>query len=324
MMSLRTFYDSTMRIPELIEAAANGGEPCFSFEFFPPKTDEGVASLFESIEDLNRLEPSYVSVTYGAGGTTREGTVEITTRIKRDYGIETMAHLSVVGETPDGLDAILDRLADAGIENVLALRGDPPRGETAFTPPPGGLKSSADLAAFIRGRESTSEFGIGASCFPEVHPEAADLDADIAFLHQKVDAGAEFLVSQLFFDNAVYFDWVERVREAGIEVPIVPGILPIISREGLHRFCGVCKTHIPERLDEQLAALDGDADAERAFGIAYASRQCEQLLAAGAPGIHFFVLNRATSVKAILGAIKAGRPWERTGGEIAAAAQGTS
>jgi methylenetetrahydrofolate reductase (NADPH) len=313
-----------MRIPELIEAAAEGGEPCFSFEFFPPKTDEGVATLFESIEDLNRLEPSFVSVTYGAGGSTRDGTVEITTRIKRDYGIETMAHLSVVGETPDGLDAILDRLADAGIENILALRGDPPRGDSDFTPPPDGLRSSAELAAFIRGRESTSGFGIGASCHPEVHPEAPSAEADIAFLREKVDAGAEFLISQLFFDNAVYFDWVERVREAGIDVPIVPGVLPIISREGLHRFCDVCKAHIPERLDDQLAALDGDPDAERAFGIAYASRQCEQLLAAGAPGIHFFVLNRATSVKAILGAIKAGRPWERTGGEILAAARGTS
>jgi methylenetetrahydrofolate reductase (NADH) len=323
MMDLLRFYDSPMRIPELIEAGA-GGEPCFSFEFFPPKTDEGVATLFGSIEDLNRLDPSFVSVTYGAGGSTREGTVEITTRIKRDYGIETMAHLSVVGETPEGLEAILDRLADAGIENILALRGDPPRGEAAFTPAPGGLQSSADLAAFIRSREATSDFGVGASCFPEVHPEAVDLDADIAFLQRKVDAGAEFLISQLFFDNAVYFDWVERVRDAGIDVPIIPGILPIISREGLHRFCDVCKAEIPDRLDEQLAALDGDPDAERSFGIAYASRQCEQLLAAGAPGIHFFVLNRATSVKAILGAIKAGRPWERTGGEIAAAARGTS
>ena len=310
-----------MRIPDLIAAA---DEPCFSFEFFPPKTEEGVAELFASIEDLNRLEPSFVSVTYGAGGSTREGTVEITTRIKRDYGIETMAHLSVVGETIEGLDAILDRLAAAGIENILSLRGDPPRGEPDFEPPAGGLRSSSELAAFIRRREATTRFGIGASCFPEIHPEAASSEADIAFLREKVEAGAEFLISQLFFDNAVYFDWVEQVRDAGIEVPIIPGILPIISRAGLHRFCEVCKARIPERLDEQLAALGGDPDAERAFGIAYASRQCEQLLAAGAPGIHFFVLNRATSVKAILGAIKAGRPWERTGGEIAAAARGTN
>ena len=310
-----------MRIPDLLAATA---EPCFSFEFFPPKTDEGAAELFASVEDLNRLEPTFVSVTYGAAGSTREGTVEVTTRIKRDYGIETMAHLSVVGETIAGLDAILDRLGEAGIENVLALRGDPPRGEPDFTPPPGGLRSSAELAAFIRGREASRSFGIGASCFPEVHPEAASPEADIAFLRAKVEAGAEFLISQLFFDNAVYFDWLASVREAGIEVPVIPGILPIISRAGLHRFCAVCQARIPDRLDEQLAALDGDPDAERAFGIAYASRQCEQLLAAGAPGIHFFVLNRATSVKAILGAIKAGRPWERTGGEILAAARGTS
>ena len=308
-----------MRIPDLLAAA---DEPCFSFEFFPPKTSEGVEELFASVEDLGRLAPSFVSVTYGAAGSTREGTVEVTTRLKRNYGIETMAHLSVVGETIEGLDAILDRLDAAGIDNVLALRGDPPRGEPDFQSPPGGLRSSAELAAFIRGREASARFGIGASCHPEIHPEAASAEADIAFLREKVDAGAEFLISQLFFDNAVYFDWLERVRDAGIEVPIIPGVLPIISRAGLHRFCDVCQARIPERLDEQLAALDGDPDAERAFGIAYASRQCEQLLAAGAPGIHFFVLNRATSVKAILGAIKAGRPWERTGGEITAAARG--
>ena len=301
-----------MRIPDLLAAA---DEPCFSFEFFPPKTSEGVEELFASVEDLGRLAPSFVSVTYGAAGSTREGTVEVTTRLKRDYGIETMAHLSVVGETIEGLDA-------AGIDNVLALRGDPPRGEPDFQSPPGGLRSSAELAAFIRGREASARFGIGASCHPEIHREADSAEADIDFLRQKVDAGAEFLISQLFFDNAVYFDWLERVRDAGIEVPIIPGVLPIISRAGLHRFCDVCQARIPERLDEQLAALDGDPDAERAFGIAYASRQCEQLLAAGAPGIHFFVLNRATSVKAILGAIKAGRPWERTGGEITAAARG--
>ncbi|MEZ5155561.1 MAG: methylenetetrahydrofolate reductase [NAD(P)H] [Solirubrobacterales bacterium] len=305
-----------MRIPDLL---ASSDEPCFSFEFFPPKTEEGVAELFASVADLDRLEPDFVSVTYGAAGSTREGTVEVTTRIKREYGIETMAHLSVVGETIEGLGEILDRLGDAGIENVLALRGDPPRGEPDFTPPAGGLRSSTELAAFIRGRESTAGFGIGASCHPEIHPEAASPEADIAFLREKVEAGAEFLISQLFFDNAVYFDWLERVRAAGIDVPIIPGILPIISRSGLHRFCSVCGAEIPDLLDAQLAALDGDEDAERAFGIAYASRQCEQLLAAGAPGIHFFVLNRATSVKAILGALKAGRPWERTGGEILAA-----
>lgn len=300
-----------MRIPEILA----GPEPCFSFEFFPPKTEEGTEALFASVEDLNRLEPGFVSVTYGAAGSTRDGTVEVTTRIKRDYGIETMAHLSCVGETIEGLETILERFAAAGIENILALRGDPPRGERAFTPASGGLRSSAELAAFIRGRELTRDFGIGASCFPEVHPEAGSGAADIAFLKEKVEAGAEFLISQLFFDNEVYFRWLAEVREAGIEVPVIPGILPILSRKGLHSFCGVCDARIPERLDHQLAALDGDPDAERAFGIAYAARQCEQLLAAGAPGIHFFVLNRAVSVKAVLGALLAARPWDRARGE---------
>ena len=296
-----------MRISEIL----GRGEPCFSFEFFPPKTEEGVDALFASIEDLCRLEPGFVSVTYGAAGATREGTVEITTRIQRDYGIEAMAHLSVVGETTEGIETMLSRIAESGIENILALRGDPPRGEGRFTPTPGGLASSAELAAFIRDYEPTRDFGIGASCFPEIHPEAASPEADIDFLREKVEAGAEFLVSQLFFDNDVYFDWLAQVREAGIDVPVIPGILPIISRSGLHRFCAVCDAQIPERLDAQLAALDGDEEAERRFGIAYAARQCEQLLATGAPGIHFFVLNRAVSVKAVLGALLASRPWDR-------------
>ncbi len=298
-----------MRISEIL----GGPEPCFSFEFFPPKTPEGERTLFETVAQLQRLDPGYVSVTYGAAGSTRDGTVEVTTRIQQEFGIETMAHLSVVGETVEGIETILSRFADAGIENVLALRGDPPAGEGEFTATPGGLSSSAELAAFIRDYGPTSEFGIGASCFPEIHPEATSAEADIDFLREKVDAGAEFLISQLFFDNEVYFEWLASVREAGIDVPVIPGILPIISRDGLHRFCRTCGALIPDRLDAQLEALGGDVEAERAFGVAYAARQCEELLAAGAPGIHFFVLNRAASVKAVLGSLLAARPWERAG-----------
>ena len=296
-----------MRISEIL----GGDEPCFSFEFFPPKTPEGEQMLFDSVAELQRLNPGYVSVTYGAAGSTRDGTVEVTARIQQEFGIETMAHLSVVGETVEGIETILSRFADAGIDSVLALRGDPPQGEGEFAVTPGGLASSAELATFIRDYEPTGAFGIGASCHPEIHREAASAEADIDFLRQKVDAGAEFLISQLFFDNEVYFEWLASVREAGIDVPVIPGILPIISRAGLHRFCATCGANIPEKLDAQLEALGGDEDAERAFGIAYASRQCEELLAAGAPGIHFFVLNRAASVKAVLGALLAARPWER-------------
>ena len=307
-----------MRISDIL----GGPEPCFSFEFFPPKTPEGEQMLFESVAELQRLNPGYVSVTYGAAGSTRDGTVEVTARIQQEFGIETMAHLSVVGETVEGIETILSRFADAGINNVLALRGDPPRGEGEFQVTPGGLESSAELATFIREYSPTGEFGIGASCHPEIHKEAASAEADIDFLRQKVDAGAEFLISQLFFDNDVYFEWLASVREAGIDVPVIPGILPIISRAGLHRFCATCGANIPPALDAQLEALGGDEDAERAFGIAYASLQCEELLAAGAPGIHFFVLNRAASVKAVLGALLAARPWERAaGGERTGAAR---
>ena len=184
----------------------------FSFEFFPPRTPEGVETLFETVEALKPLEPAFVSVTYGAGGATRDGTVEIATRIKREHGLEAMAHLSCVGETREGLVEILDRFEAAGIDNVLALRGDPPRGEAEFKRPEGGLDCAAELAGFISERYG---FAIGGACFPEVHPEAPSLEADLAYLKTKVDAGASFLITQLFFDNRVYFDFVERRARPG-------------------------------------------------------------------------------------------------------------
>ena len=301
-----------MRIPDLLRE----DEPSFSFEFFPPKTEEGLTALFETVEKLQPLAPDFVSVTYGAAGSTRDGTVEISERIQNEFGIETMAHLSCVGETIGGLEAILDRLGEAGIENILALRGDPPRGATDFEAPEGGLTGSAELAAFIRGR---SDWGIGGSCFPEVHPEAESPQADIAYLKQKVDSGAEFVISQLFFDNAVFFDWLAEVRAAGIEVPVFAGILPVRSYSGLVRFCEVCDAKIPKRVHEGLAACNGDGAAERAWGIAYAARQAEELLAAGVQGLHFYTLNHSDSTLAVLGALKAARPWERAGSGVATA-----
>jgi methylenetetrahydrofolate reductase (NADPH) len=294
-----------MRIDELL----NNKRPVFSIEFFPPKTDEGVAQLFETVEALKPLAPDYVSVTYGAGGATRDGTVEVAQRIKEDHGLEVMAHLSCVGETQEGLAAILERFAGIGIENVLALRGDPPRGETEFAPPPDGLSSAAELTGFITERHG---FTIGGACFPEVHPEADSLEADLDYLKTKVDAGAHFLITQLFFDNRVYWDFVDAARARGIEVPIIPGVIPIGSYGQVARICDLCDASIPDDLDEAMRALGGDVEAEALLGVAYASQQCEELLAGGAPGIHFYALNRAPGTRAVLAALRASRPWERS------------
>jgi len=293
-----------MRIDEVIATT----RPCFSFEFFPPKTAEGVEALYETVRVLKPLDPGFVSVTYGAGGATRDGTVEISATIKREFGIETMAHLSCVGETREGLEELLDRIAAAGLENVLALRGDPPRGEAEFQQPEGGLSSSAELAAFISERH---EFALGGAGFPEVHPEAADLAADLAFLRTKLDAGVSFVITQLFFDNRVFFEWLPTARSAGIDVPIIPGVMPITSYAQIRRFCELCQATIPDPLADAMEALDGDERAEFELGVAYAARQCEELLAAGVPGIHFYTLNKAPATRAILGALRAAEPWER-------------
>jgi len=293
-----------MHIDELLSSQ----RPVFSIEFFPPKTPEGMEALFETVAALEPLQPDYVSVTYGAGGATRDGTVEIAERIKRDHGIEVMAHLSCVGETREGLAAILDRFERIGIENVLALRGDPPRGEANFTPPDDGLSSAAELTGFI-----TDDYGftIGGACFPEVHPEAPDLASDLAYLKTKVEAGASFLITQLFFDNGAYFDFVASAREMGIDVPIIPGVIPITSFGQVARICDLCDASIPGDLESAMRALGGDEEAEALLGVAYAAQQCEELLAAGAPGIHFYALNRAPATRAVLAALQASRPWER-------------
>src|SRR3954463_7208595 len=298
----------TMRIDEIL----GGPEPVFSIEFFPPKTPEKVDELFETVAALKPLAPDYVSVTYGAGGATRDGTVEIATRIKQEYGLEAMAHLSCVGETQEGLIEILDRFRDAAIENVLALRAAPPRGEVEFQAPDGGLSSAADLAGFISERYG---FAIGGACFPEVHPEAQNLEADLAYLRTKVEAGATFLITQLFFDNSLYFEFVDAARAAGIDVPIIPGVIPIATFAQVARICELCDASIPDELSSAMEALGGDAEAEALLGVAYAARQCDELLAGGAPGIHFYALNRAPGTRAVISALQASRPWERAPAE---------
>jgi methylenetetrahydrofolate reductase (NADPH) len=297
-----------MRIDEILASK----RPVFSVEFFPPKTAEATEQLYATARELKELEPDFVSVTYGAGGSTREGTVEITRALK-ELGFETMAHLSCVGERTEGLAATLDRVEAAGIENVFALRGDPPRGEEDFEQPKGGLGSAAELAAFI---SEGWDFTIGGACFPEVHPEAPDLDTDLAYLKTKVEAGASFLITQLFFDNQVYFDFVAAARARGIEVPILAGVIPVASFAQTVRICELCDATIPPRLEEAFRACGGDERAEFELGVAYAAQQCAELLIAGAPGIHFYALNRAPATRAVLGALRASRPWERTRGAV--------
>ncbi len=294
-----------MRIDEIL-AGADG--PVFSFEFFPPRTDEGWRNLREALEDLRAFEPDFASVTYGAGGTTRDRTVEVTKWIKQDLGIEAMAHLSCVGSTREELSTILDGIASAGIDNVLALRGDPPRGETEWRPHPGGLRYSTELAALIT---SGYAFGVGAACFPEVHPEAPNLAHDLRFLKQKVDNGVSFLITQLFLDSELYFRFVEEARSFGIEVPIIPGIMPITNVGQIKTMTEMCGASIPAALLEALEWRASDPDAVLQLGVAYATLQCAELLARGAPGIHFYTLNRSPATRAILSSLRLHRPWVR-------------
>jgi methylenetetrahydrofolate reductase (NADPH) len=293
-----------MRIDDILEER----RPVFSFEFFPPKSDEGMDNLWRAASELKHDEPAFVSVTYGAGGSTRDRTITIVKRIKQELGLEAMAHFTCVDATVDDLRATLDQMRDAGIENVLALRGDPPKGVAEWTPTDGGLTYSTELIELI---ESEYDFTIGAACFPEVHPAAADIDSDIGFLKKKVDAGAKFLITQLFFDNELYFDFVERARTAGIDVPIIPGVMPVTNFSQIKRFTEMCGASIPAHLECELEARQHDPDAVRDLGVAYATLQCSELLARGAPGIHFYVLNRAPVARSVLAALRAARPWAR-------------
>ena len=294
-----------MRIDEILATAE---EPVFSFEFFPPKTDEGERNLRTALQMLAPLQPDFVSVTYGAGGSTRARTVELTRWIKRDLGIEAMSHLTCVGASREELHTVLDRIADGGIDNVLALRGDPPRGETDWRPHPGGLHYSTELAQLIA---AAYPFAIGAACFPEVHPQSPDLAHDLRFLRHKLDAGVSFFITNLFFDNEMYFRFVEEARAAGIEAPIIPGIMPVTNVGQIKTITGMCGATIPGSLLEQLERRADDPDAVLQLGVSYATLQCAELLAGGAPGIHFYTLNRSPATRAILAALRLLAPWVR-------------
>jgi len=294
-----------MRIDQIL---ATGAGPVFSFEFFPPKTERGERNLYAALAELRELEPSFVSVTYGAGGSTATKTIEIVKRIREEYGLEAMAHFTCVGATVAELRGTLDEMLAAGIDNVLALRGDPPAGQEQWVKTAGGLEYSHELVRLIR---ADYPFAIGAACFPETHIHASSPAADLAYLAEKVEAGVDFLITQLFFDNSLYFTFIDRARAAGIEVPIIPGIMPITHAGQVERMASICGASIPEGLRRELHARAEDSEAVLDFGVAYATLQCAELLAAGAPGIHFYTLNRSPATRAILSALKLARPWER-------------
>jgi methylenetetrahydrofolate reductase (NADPH) len=293
-----------MRIDEIL---ASGERPTFSFEFFPPRTPEGEANLYLALAALRPLAPDFVSVTYGAGGSTRGKTLEIVSRIRDEIGLEAMAHFTCVGATVEELRSTLDEMSGLGLENVLALRGDPPPGQEEWTKTEGGLEFSRELVELIDG---DYDFTIGAACFPETHIHATSPEDDLRYLKEKVDAGVSFLITQLFFDNALYFDFVERARGIGIEVPIIPGIMPITGYKQLARFTAMCGASIPEFVLGELRERASNDEAVADFGVAYATMQCADLLARGAPGIHFYTLNRSPATRAILSSLKLWRPWD--------------
>ncbi len=289
-----------MRIRELLAT----GRPSISFEFFPPRDEDGLTRLRSAIDALRELRPTYVSVTYGAGGSTRRQTVELVANLRRDYGLEAMAHVTCVAASREEVQSVLWRLQDSGVENVLALRGDPPP-DTPFTPHPDGFTHAGELVAFTR---SNFRFCVAGACYPEKHVEAPSAEVDLANLCRKVEAGCEFLVTQLFFDNQRYFDFVARLRAAGVGVPVIPGIMPITSVAQVERFTRMCGATIPAGLLHELRRLQDDPNAVLSLGVAHATAQCLELLQRGAPGIHFYTLNKSPATRTILKAIQSVYP----------------
>jgi methylenetetrahydrofolate reductase (NADPH) len=283
-----------------IHAAAAGKRPVISFEFFPPKTDEGDRSLLEkTIPSLMRLRPDYCSVTYGAGGSTRDKTLGIVDRIQREHGLTAMAHLTCVNSTQEQLREVVEQARALGIKNILALRGDPPCGTGEFRTTPGGFEFSYQLVRFLR---ELGGFSIGTAGFPEGHIACKEGKVvDWQRLKAKIDEGADFVLTQLFFDNADFLEFRDYLtKKLGAKVPICPGILPILSAAQIKRFTTMCGAKMPEPLVEKLGTMAEDDEAAAEYGIEYAAKQCEQLLREGVPGIHFYTLNKARSTTEVL------------------------
>lgn len=277
------------------------GERSFSFEFFPPRDEAGEQQLWDAINALEPYRPSFVSVTYGAGGGTRDKTVSITSRIARETSLTPVAHLTCVGHTREELQHILDAYAAEGIQHVMLLRGDPSEGpRAAWTPTEGGLTYAVELVELARSR---GDFRIGVAAFPEGHPSADSLDADAEVLVAKAKAGAEFAVTQMFFRASDYFGLVERVRERGVDIPIMPGIMPILNLNAIRRQGELIGTDVPADVVARISVHEGDPAAMRSEGIALAAELCEELLAGGAPGLHFYTLNRSKATLEVFAAL---------------------
>ena len=292
-----------MRIAELYE---RGAAPVFSSEFFTPKNDSGRRALFRAIERLQAIQPDFVSITCGAAGTTRERTADLAIEIQRRFELTAMAHLVCTGTTRADLEKTLRQMKDEGIENILALRGDPPRGQTNWAPVEGGLRHANELAGFISER---FDFDLGGACYPEKHHEALSVEVDIDNLKRKVDAGVQFLITQLFFNNETYWRFVERARKVGIEVPIIPGVMPVLSLANLQRIAALSPgTEVPATLSKDLGAAESE-DAALAVGVRFATAQCLDLILEGAPGIHFYTLNRSKATLQTLQHLRAHPTW---------------
>ncbi|HCR28729.1 MAG TPA: methylenetetrahydrofolate reductase [NAD(P)H] [Opitutae bacterium] len=276
--------------------------PTLSVEFFPPKSQDGVESLVDAASRIASRKPDFVSVTYGAGGSTRDLSASVSERMKNDIDLQVMPHLTCVGSTKEELATIVDGFYQDGYRNIMALRGDPPKGQEAFVRTEGGFSYASDLVAFIKSRHP--DICLGIAGYPEKHPEAPSMDSDLDTLKVKADAGGSFITTQLFFDNAVFFQYMEKVQSRGIQIPIVPGIMPVLSLKQIKRITQLCQSSLPNSLESQLSKVESDPEAVRRLGVEWAAAQIEDLLANGVPGIHIYALNKARSAIELIDAAR--------------------
>jgi len=281
-----------------ISQRLHSNAPLFSVEFFPPKSDDVAEQLLQTAERLRVFKPDFVSITYGAGGSTRSRTLKYARKLQDEFGYNVMPHLTCVGHSREELKQIITEFKTAGLKQIMALRGDPPKGQKNFTPHPDGLSYANELVKLLL--NVYPECTIGVAGYPEKHPEASSSAIDLINLKQKVDAGADFITTQLFFDNAHYFNFVYNCQRSGINVPVLPGLMSITSRDQAKRFCAMCGTGIPEALDKQLLAAGDDKAAVEAIGVDWTYQQARELLEKGAPGIHLYIMNRARPAMALM------------------------